>query len=131
MEITPGDKTFFATGLWTPPSSILSRVRATLSEDASGFRDILHAESLKTLFGHDGETLIKTDAEKFGHVLKTAPKGFPKDHPEIELLKLKSYEFNKTFTDADVQSDGFLENIVECVRTTMPFVHYLNEIIDE
>jgi len=66
-------------GMWEMASDQLERYRAAVSEDRSG-------EELAGLV---------TDArakglDVMGHgVLKTAPKGYPKDHPRIELLRFK------------------------------------------
>jgi uncharacterized protein (TIGR02453 family) len=66
-------------GMWEMAKDQLERYRAAVSEDASG--------------GKLARVVAKTRAaglEVTGHeVLKTAPRGYPKDHPRIELLRFK------------------------------------------
>ena len=59
--------------------------------------------------------------------LKIAPKGYPKDHPNINLLKLRSFIVEHRFEDAEVASDGFLDSLMDLVRVSKPLVDLLNE----
>ena len=66
-------------GTWEMAPDQLERYRAAVADDASGeelSRLVSDARAKKLdVHGHD--------------VLKTAPKGYPKDHPRIELLRYK------------------------------------------
>jgi uncharacterized protein (TIGR02453 family) len=66
-------------GMWHMAPDQLERYRQAVSENRSGgAREALVTEARSaglTVTGHD--------------VLKTAPKGYPKDHPRIELLRHK------------------------------------------
>lgn len=48
--------------------------------------------------------------------LKTAPKGFPKDHEFIHLLKYKSYVFSVSLTDNEIAGGNFIEKTVGACR---------------
>jgi uncharacterized protein (TIGR02453 family) len=66
-------------GMWEMAPDQLERYRQAVSEDGSGRR-------LEGIVG----TLRKAGIDATGHaILKTAPKGYPKDHPRIELLRYK------------------------------------------
>lgn len=66
-------------GMWEMAPDQLERFRAAVSEDRSG-------RKLVDLVAKAGASGV----EVTGHgVLKTAPKGYPKDHPRIELLRYK------------------------------------------
>lgn len=66
-------------GMWEMAPDQLERYRAAVSEDRSG-------RKLVDLVAKAGASGV----EVTGHgVLKTAPKGYPKDHPRIELLRYK------------------------------------------
>jgi uncharacterized protein (TIGR02453 family) len=66
-------------GMWEMAPDQLERYRAAVSEDRSGGRLV--------------DLVAKASAagvEVTGHeVLKTAPRGYPKDHPRIDLLRYK------------------------------------------
>jgi len=66
-------------GMWEMAPDQLERYRAAVSEDRSGGKLV--------------DLVAKASAagvEVTGHeVLKTAPRGYPKDHPRIELLRCK------------------------------------------
>ena len=79
FHIEPG-KSIMAGGAYTPPGPWLSAIREKISDKPDEFIKITNSKDFIKYFG-------TVDGEK----LKTAPKGYPKDHPHIELLKLKSY----------------------------------------
>jgi uncharacterized protein (TIGR02453 family) len=67
------------TGMWEMAPDQLERYRQAVSEDRSGGK-------LDRIVAKAGEAGI----EATGHgVLKTAPRGYPKDHPRIDLLRYK------------------------------------------
>ena len=63
--------------------------------------------------------------------LKTAPKGFPKDFPDIDLLKYKSYAFDASLSDSVVTSDQFVEKIIVSMRELYPVIRFLNSALDK
>jgi uncharacterized protein (TIGR02453 family) len=67
------------TGMWMPMPDQLARYREAVADDRTG-------PELEKI----AAALRKKGAEVSGHdALKTAPKGYPKDHPRIELLRQK------------------------------------------
>ena len=61
--------------------------------------------------------------------LKTAPKGYAKDHPYLEWLKLKSYIVIHSFKDAEVTSKNFRKNLVQVLKSSKPLNDFLKEAI--
>ena len=61
--------------------------------------------------------------------LKTAPKGYYRDHPEIELLKLKEVTALHYFSDREVLAGDFLDRAVIVCRAMKPFLDYLNKVL--
>jgi uncharacterized protein (TIGR02453 family) len=81
------DGLFFGSGLYMPSPEQLKRFRAAVDGRKSG------EELLRIL-----EELEKTGFEVGAHeVLKTAPKGYPKDHPRIDLLKHKGILMSRSW----------------------------------
>jgi uncharacterized protein (TIGR02453 family) len=66
-------------GMWEMAPDQLDRYRQAVDDDGPG-------SELERIVA----TIRKSDVEAMGHgVLKTAPKGYPKVHPRIELLRFK------------------------------------------
>jgi uncharacterized protein (TIGR02453 family) len=61
--------------------------------------------------------------------LKTTPKGYPKDHPHMEWLKLKSFVMTHAFTDKQVKDKKFLKTLIEVSKTAKPLNDFLKEAI--
>jgi len=66
-------------GMWELAPDQLERYRAAVDDDTSGKA----LERLATAARSKGHTVMSHDT------LKTAPKGYPKDHPRIEFLRYK------------------------------------------
>lgn len=65
-----------------------------------------------------------------GEKLVKAPKEFPKDHPDIELLKYKSYLAVHKVDDQTVLSKDFLKYSVNVFKAMKPFGDFLNRSMD-
>jgi len=59
--------------------------------------------------------------------LKSAPKGFKKDHPHIELLKMKSFLVSRIISDKEVLSGRFFDMIIRASRAMKPLNDFLND----
>ena len=64
-----------------------------------------------------------------GDRLKTAPKGYERTHPEIEILQLKQIFVVHHFTDDEVLADNFKGNVIKVCQAMKPFLAYLNDIV--
>ncbi|CED84912.1 Conserved hypothetical protein CHP02453 [Phaffia rhodozyma] len=61
--------------------------------------------------------------------LKVAPMGYPKDHPEIDLLKLRSIAVIKHYTDEQVTQPDFQKEILRVMAIARPLVHQFVPIL--
>ena len=114
IHISPGDS-MLAGGAYMPQGSWLKGIRAQIADDGDSFRKIIKSKSFKGYFG---------DIE--GDQLKTAPKGYPKDHPEIELLRYKSFLATHQCDDDVVLSEHFLDHAAKVFKALYPFDAFLN-----
>ncbi len=120
IHIEPGNKSFLATGLYMPDSANLAKIRQEIDYNAKGFFKILNGKNFKKHFnGLD-------DFDK----VKTAPKGYPKDHPHIDILKNKSFVSSHYFTDAQVKDKKFFKKVAEVCKTIKPLNDFLKEAIN-
>ncbi len=117
MHIAPGDS-FLATGFWDPNPADLLRIRKELEMDAKELRDIISAPDLK-----------KTWGALQGDTVKTAPKGFAKDHPDIDLIRHKQFLFIKKFDDKTVLSSNFKNQVIKDYAAIRPFFDYMSSIL--
>ena len=107
-----------ATGFWNPNKGDLFRIRKELEMDASEFRNVINKKELKTIWG-----------ELSGDEVKTAPKGFDKEHPDIDLIKKKQFVFVRNLTDKEVLSPSFLEEVDRSYRAIRPYFDMMSDIL--
>ncbi len=117
LQIKPGG-TFLATGFWDPNKEDLFRIRKEFELDATEFRNVITNKSFKTIWG-----------ELQGDGVKTAPKGFDKEHPSIDLIKKKQFIFVRSFTDAEVLSGSFLAEVDKSFRAIRPYFDLMSDIL--
>jgi len=118
MHIEPG-RSFIGGGIYMPPSPVLKAIRKEIYEHTDEFKDIIHNGSFKKHF-----KLSEDDK------LKSAPQGFPKDFPDIDLLKYKSYVVGKMKTDEEMKNKNILKEIKEVFKSLYPLSRFLNEAIE-
>ena len=119
LRIRPGES-FLAGGFWEPNKEDLFRIRKEIALDASEIKSILEDENYKNHF--DGE--FKSFSE-----LKTAPRGFDKEHPDVDLLRKKGFIASKSFTDAEVMSPNFIEEVDKSFKALRPFFNLFSDIL--
>ncbi len=119
FHVAPGDETMLAGGLYDPSPEQLSRFRSAIDGDAAAFKKVIAAPDFVRYFGTVS-----------GLRLKTAPQGYDRDHPEIELLRLKQVLAMHTWPDEEVRGQGFAEEVVAAARALKPFLDYLNVTSD-
>lgn len=117
LHIQPG-KSFFGVGFWMPESAVLKKIREEIDYNTSEFLDIIHADSFKNLF-----QLSKDDT------LKNAPKGYEVDHPQIELLKLKSFIAVMPVKNEELLAPGIVDKLKTAFEAVYPFVVFLRNAV--
>ncbi|MEM7040250.1 MAG: DUF2461 domain-containing protein, partial [Bacteroidota bacterium] len=117
FHIQPG-ASFVAGGFWGPNKDDLLRIRQEIASDPDEFREVLSHPDLRDTFG-----------EMRGSQLKTAPKGFPRDHPGIEFLRFKQFVFRHEFTDEEVLNEDFAANASATFQGLRPFFDYMSDVL--
>ena len=117
IHLKPGDS-FIATGFWDPNKEDLFRVRKELEMDAEEFRHILANKTLQKAWGR-----------LEGEAVKTAPKGFSKEHPNIELIRHKQFIFRHSYTDKEVLQNTFYEDVLHRFKAIRPFFDYMSAVL--
>ena len=106
-------------GVWCPESDILKKLRKAIVDNIEEFREIINEPQLNKYFpGWTGEKL------------KTVPKGWDKNHPDADLLKLK--EFGKAYEpDQDFFVGDWTTRASERLSLLKPLIDFLNYSIEE
>ena len=117
LHLKPND-IFLACGFWDPSPADLKRIRQEIDMDADEYRDIINEPNFKRIWG-----------ELQGDAVKTAPKGYAKDHPNIDLLRHKQHIFMVRYTEEDVAAADFLDRLDTALQAVRPFVDYMSAVL--
>ncbi len=116
VHIEPGDHSMLAGGLHEPDSAQIAKWRNAIDHDSGPFKKIIGTSSFKRYFG-----------EVRGEKLKTAPKGFPRDHPELALLRLKQVTVSRPLSDKEILAPNLLKETSKTFKAMKPFLRYLDD----
>lgn len=119
LHIQPNNESFIAVGFWDPSKEELLRIRKEFEMDDEEIRSIVGNEKFHDVWG-----------SLTGDELKTAPKGFDKEHKAIDLIRKKQFIFTKTYTDAQVLSPGFLEDVNKAFKAIRPYFDYMTDVLN-
>lgn len=117
LHLQPGGS-FIAAGFWDPNKEDLYRIRKEFELDATEIREIINEKKFNQIWGDfEGESLI------------TAPKGFDREHPNIDLIKRKQFVFTRKFSDEEVFSGAFLTTVDDSYRAVRPYFDLMSDIL--
>lgn len=114
------DSSFIGGGVYMPQAEPLKAIRSYITENPEEFISITEDKSFKKIY-----------PELYDHKLKTAPKGFPKDHEHIDLLRYKSYVFSTPLTNERLLSDSLVNYIIQSFSELYKFNNFLNRAVDK
>jgi uncharacterized protein (TIGR02453 family) len=118
LHIQPNNESFIATGFWEPNKEDLLRIRKEFEQDDSEIREIINNKNFKAIWG----TLV-------GDEVKTAPRNFDKEHKAIDLIKKKQFIFTKKYTDKEVTSPDFLNDVEKAFKAIRPYFNYMSDVL--
>ena len=119
IRIKPG-ASLVAGGFWEPNKEDLHRIRQEIAQDATDIKAILNDPTYQQYFGGKFECFEE---------LKTAPRGFDKEHPELDLLRKKGFIAQRNFTDAEVLSENFIAEVDNTFKALRPFFDLFSDIL--
>jgi len=117
LQVEPG-ASFIGGGFWQPNAEDLKRIRAEFAMDDQPIREIMADARFRQYF----DTLQ-------GDALKTAPSGFDKNHPAIDLIRKKGFVVKRNFTDEAVSSDQFIQEVKKTFQAMRPFFDYMSMVL--
>jgi uncharacterized protein (TIGR02453 family) len=116
FHLSPGE-CFLAGGLYLPSPDKLLGVRNRIANTKGAFSKIVNSKEFKKYY-----------CGLWEDKLKTAPKGFPKDHPDIEYLKYKSFLVEHKLTENQIFSKDVIDYISKAFKAMKPMIDFLNEV---
>ncbi len=116
LHLEPGNS-FGGGGVYMPESIHLKAFRSVIDENFTDWQSIVTDKGFKSTFP-EGVQAPKQ--------LSRPPKGYDKDNPAIEYLKMKGFYTMKGLEDKVLKQKNALDNILEIFATAKPMVEFLN-----
>jgi uncharacterized protein (TIGR02453 family) len=110
---------FFAAGYWQPDAEAIKSIREEIDYNQEEFLKITEAKSFTSLF-----SISRVDT------LKTAPKGYPKEHPLIDILKLKSFNVIYHLEDKEFFKPTIVRKLKTAFESVYPFILFLRTAVE-
>lgn len=119
LHIEPGNKSFVAGGVYMPDAQNLAKIRQEIDYNGGLLKDIMSNRKFRKWYNGFWD----------GDQLKTIPRGYPKDHPDAALLKLRSFITSHEFSDAAVKEKKFRKDVINSFTAVRPLNSFLNEAL--
>lgn len=117
FQIAPGDS-LVAGGFFSPNPADTLRIRTDMDLNYKDWKKLLSDKKFKETFGN-----------MLGEKVATAPKGFAKENPAIDLLRHKQFYFEHRFSDKEVLSNDFLKVVNQTFKALRPYFDYMSDVL--
>lgn len=107
-------------GIWCPDATMLRKLRYAIVDNIEEFEEIIN-----------NPEFIKYYPSWIGESLKNVPKGWDKNHPQANLLKLKEYGRLCSCKEAFFHDPSWVETAAHRFSLLKPLVDFLNYSLDE
>ena len=112
---------FIAGGFYCPEAEDLKKVRKEIAFFHEDLEEIMNNKSFQKEFGD-------FDRNE-NNLLKNPPRGYEKDHPAIEFLKLKSFETSQKFNIEEVLKEDFVSKMTQKLIVLKPLNDFINRAL--
>lgn len=134
IHLQPGNS-FIAVGSYWLPTNILTSCRNEIMANTDAWIRAVESGEFIRYFGYLGGGVM-TDEQMsdkgFGMVmLKTAPKGFPRDYEFIDYLKMKDYVCWRRVPDELFEAPDWPKLLLKYFRAAKPMMDMINAVIDD
>ena len=104
---------FIGAGMWRPASEPLKAIRERIAARPAEWLRATSDARFRRHFELRGETLTRP------------PRGFDKDHPQVEDIKRKDFIAVRDLDAADVLKTGFPRKVIASIEAAEPFMRFL------
>ncbi len=119
LHIEPGN-TYLGGGIWHPSKEMLHKVRQEIDYNFDDFLSIISKKTFKDTFGSFSEE----------DKLMRPPRGYEKDNPAIEYLKLRSFTVGTSFSDKAVMQPDFIKKVLDTYKKVKPLIDFIEIALD-
>jgi uncharacterized protein (TIGR02453 family) len=116
----PGGESFVGGGLWMPQAPDLRKVRQEIDYCFDEFKKIVGQKTFVSQY---------TELTKGEYSLSSMPKGYDRENPAAEFLKLKCYVALHSFSDAELTDKGLLKATLRAFDSLQPLLNFLNRAL--
>lgn len=116
LQLEPGN-CFMGAGIYRPPTPTLNAVRDKIVATPGAWTRARNAVT------DAGFVLM-------GDQLKTAPRGYDRDHRHIDDLRRTSYVVSRTFDESDATADDFVDRFVGWSIEALPLLRFVARALD-
>jgi uncharacterized protein (TIGR02453 family) len=117
----PGSS-FVGGGLWHPEADVVKKVRQEIDYNWDEFRSITKNKSFGKVYG---------DLYRSNEIsLSTMPKGYEKDHPAANYLKLKCFIAEMPINDEDLVKPTLHRKTLQAFEALQPLLNFINRSIE-
>ncbi len=113
FHFSPGE-IYVGGGMWHPAKPRLDAFRRLVASDPKAVHAALEEPGFKRQFGSTG-----------GDRLQRVPQGYPADHPEADLLKLKDVSFGLRLSDDEAFSADLPDIVATGFAAAVPVFRFL------
>jgi uncharacterized protein (TIGR02453 family) len=99
-------------GVWHPEADALRMIRRSIFEEPGEWKRVMRAPAMKRLVWW-GDSLTRT------------PRGFPDDHPLVDLLRRKDFAAGVELGERDALSPRFVDRCADVYRALAPAMKLL------
>ncbi|MEI7629464.1 MAG: DUF2461 domain-containing protein [Bacteroidota bacterium] len=123
FHFEPGGKSFVGGGLYMAEPDKLKKVRQEIDYGWNEFSKIIQHKKFKENY---------TDLDRSeGMSLVREPKGYEKDNPAIDYIKLKSWIALKPISDKELIEKDLVKTITTSFEALYPLIVFLNTALSE
>jgi uncharacterized protein (TIGR02453 family) len=121
FHLEPG-QSFVGGGLWMPEPAQLKNLRQEIDYNWDEFEGIIKNKTFKKTYG---------DLYGGGDIkLINIPKGYEKDNPGADYLKLKCYIAEMRLDDEELVKAGLHKKTVAAYEALQPLLHFINRSLE-
>jgi uncharacterized protein (TIGR02453 family) len=114
------DESLLAGGVYLPSPEVQKAIRQEIYYNVEAFKAIIYDKTFVRLFG------ALDDFDK----MKKAPREFPADFKDIDLLKYRSLTMVHNMTDAQVEDAGYLDYVTGIFKAMYPLNAFITRALE-
>lgn len=107
-------------GIWYADGKQLAAIRQEIDYNADELKTIIDEPKFKKYF-----------KQLEGEKLKRPPKGYDKEHPDIEWLKMKQFMVWSPLAKELYTSDSFADYVLDVYQAMIPFINFWDAVLLE